>query len=56
MGGSSLAPWVRMVSAAEAVELVRQAAHELILSPRYLDYQIWVSTKIHGVKVADIDG
>ena len=29
------------VSAAEAVDLVRQAAHELILSPRYLDYQIW---------------
>ena len=29
------------VSAAEAVDLVRQAAYELILSPRYLDYQIW---------------
>ena len=29
------------VSAPEAVGLVRQAAYELILSPRFLDHQIW---------------
>ena len=32
------------VSAVESVRLVRQAAHELILSPRYLDHQIWRCT------------
>ena len=29
------------VSATEAEDLVRWAAHELILSPRYLDYELW---------------
>lgn len=29
------------VSAARAEELVRSCAHELILSPRYLDHRIW---------------
>ena len=29
------------VSASRAANLVRQAAYELILSPRYLDHQIW---------------
>ena len=31
------------VSAAKAVGLVRRAAYELILSPRFLDHQIWRS-------------
>ena len=31
----------RTVSAGRAVKLVRHCAYELILSPRYLDYQIW---------------
>ena len=29
------------VSAAEAEDLVRRSAHELILSPRYLDHELW---------------
>ena len=29
------------ISAPRAANLVRQAAHELIVSPRYLDHQIW---------------
>ena len=32
------------VSATQAVDLVRQSAYELILSPRYLDHQIWRCT------------
>ena len=32
---------VDVVSAARAEGLVRGAAHELILSPRFLDYQVW---------------
>lgn len=31
----------RSVSAAEAENLVRRAAHELILSPRFLDHGLW---------------
>ena len=31
----------RAVSADQAVRIVRQSAYEMILSPRYLDYQIW---------------
>ena len=31
----------RSISAAEATRLVRQCAHERLLSPRFLDYQIW---------------
>lgn len=31
----------KSVSADEAIKLVRQCAYELILSPRYLGYQIW---------------
>ena len=31
----------KRVTALRAANLVRQAAHELILSPRYLDHQIW---------------
>ena len=31
----------KTVSAPRAANLVRQAAYELILSPRYLDHQIW---------------
>ena len=29
------------VSAAEAKDLVRRSAYELVLSPRYVDYRIW---------------
>ena len=31
----------RAVSADQAEQIVRQSAYEMILSPRYLDYQIW---------------
>ena len=31
----------RKVSAAEAVDLVRRSAYELVLSPRYVDCHIW---------------
>ena len=46
---------VDVVSAARAEGLVRGAAHELILSPRFLDYRIWMfgaseegSAVLHG--------
>ena len=44
---------LKQISGAEAERLVRWSAYELIVSPRYLDYEIW---RLHSMRAAAQDG